>query len=134
VSSILYGTPTLYFFNSHNIRSSIITWCLIFQFIFQHHTNVPTVTLFSINVTLKHNNSPLLCWVLQWATWISLFQVEYQDESCSSDHKEGNGCVHVKRISVPLQIGGDVIYGVAHQHSGGIGSTLYGQVICNSYN
>jgi hypothetical protein len=33
-----------------------------------------------------------------------------------------------------MQTGGYVIYGVAHQHSGGIGSTLYGQVICNSYN
>jgi len=62
-----------------------------------------------------------------------LFQVEYEVESCSTDQKEGNGCVHVKRTSLPLQIGGYVIYGVAHQHSGGIGSTLYGQVICNSY-
>ncbi|PNX73499.1 stress up-regulated Nod 19 protein [Trifolium pratense] len=62
-------------------------------------------------------------------------KVEYQVESCSTDHKEGNGCVHVKRTSVRQQTGGYVIYGVAHQHSGGIGSTLYGQdgrVICSS--
>ncbi|CAJ2677960.1 stress up-regulated Nod 19 protein [Trifolium pratense] len=62
-------------------------------------------------------------------------QVEYQVESCSTDHKEGNGCVHVKRTSLPLKTGGYVIYGVAHQHSGGIGSTLYGQderIICSS--
>jgi hypothetical protein len=61
-----------------------------------------------------------------------LFQVEYDVESCSTDHNEGNGCLHVKRTSVPQQTGGYVIYGVAHQHSGGIGSTLYGQVICNT--
>ena len=29
--------------------------------------------------------------------------------------------------------GGYVIYGVAHQHTGGIGSTLYGQVILEFY-
>jgi len=28
-----------------------------------------------------------------------------------------------------MQKGGYVIYGVAHQHSGGAGSTLYGKVI-----
>ncbi|XP_045825973.1 uncharacterized protein LOC123918076 [Trifolium pratense] len=62
-------------------------------------------------------------------------KVEYQVESCSTDHKEENGCVHVKRTNLPFQTGGYVIYGVAHQHSGGIGSTLYGQdgrVICSS--
>ncbi|KEH31350.1 uncharacterized protein [Medicago truncatula] len=60
---------------------------------------------------------------------------EYQVESCSTDHKEGNSCVHVKRTSLPFQTGGYMIYGAAHQHSGGIGSTLYGQdgrVICSS--
>ncbi|MED6152477.1 hypothetical protein PIB30_092518 [Stylosanthes scabra] len=39
------------------------------------------------------------------------------------------------RTRLPLQKGGYVVYGVAHQHSGGIGSTLYGQdgrVICTS--
>lgn len=62
-------------------------------------------------------------------------KVEYLVESCSTDYKEGNGCVNVRRTSLPLQTGGYVIYGVAHQHSGGIGSTLYGQdgrVICSS--
>ncbi|CAJ2677949.1 unnamed protein product [Trifolium pratense] len=60
---------------------------------------------------------------------------EYQVESCSTNNKEENGCVHVKRTNLPLQTGGYVIYAVAHQHSGGIGSTLYGQdgrVICSS--
>ncbi|XP_045820178.1 uncharacterized protein LOC123913469 isoform X1 [Trifolium pratense] len=62
-------------------------------------------------------------------------QVEYRVESCSTNQKDGNDCVHVKRTSLPLETGGYVIYGVAHQHSGGIGSTLYGQdgrVICSS--
>ncbi|XP_020232962.1 uncharacterized protein LOC109813220 [Cajanus cajan] len=62
-------------------------------------------------------------------------QIEYEVESCSTGHKDGNGCNHVKRTSLPLPKGGYVIYGVAHQHSGGTGSTLYGQdgrVICSS--
>ncbi|KAK7399756.1 hypothetical protein VNO78_10945 [Psophocarpus tetragonolobus] len=62
-------------------------------------------------------------------------RVEYEVESCSTDQKDGNGCVHVKKTSLPMKKGGYVIYGVAHQHSGGIGSTLYGQdgrVICSS--
>nr|AAU14999.2 MtN19-like protein [Pisum sativum] len=62
-------------------------------------------------------------------------KIEYRVDSCSTDHKEGNGCVDVMKTSLPLQTGGYVIYGVAHQHSGGIGSTLYGQdgrVICSS--
>ncbi|XP_027345497.1 uncharacterized protein LOC113857619 isoform X2 [Abrus precatorius] len=62
-------------------------------------------------------------------------RIEYGVESCSTDHKDGNGCVHVKRTSLPMPTGGYVIYGVAHQHSGGTGSTLYGQdgrVICTS--
>lgn len=59
----------------------------------------------------------------------SLLQVEYQVESCSRENKDVNGCVDVKRTSVPMQTGGYVVYGVAHQHSGGIGSTLYGEVM-----
>ncbi|KAJ1394901.1 Stress up-regulated Nod 19 [Sesbania bispinosa] len=62
-------------------------------------------------------------------------KVEYEVESCSKDNKDGNGCLHVKRTSLPMRTGGYVIYGVAHQHSGGTGSTLYGQdgrVICSS--
>jgi hypothetical protein len=82
----------------------------------------------NLNLTLKHKTSPLLCWVYSEQHGFSLFQNEYQVESCSTDHKEGNSCVHVKRTSLPFQTGGYVIFGAAHQHSGGIGSTLYGQV------
>ncbi|CAJ1935877.1 unnamed protein product [Sphenostylis stenocarpa] len=62
-------------------------------------------------------------------------RTEYEVESFSSDKKDGNDYLHVKRTSVPMQKGGYVIYGVAHQHSGGTGSTLYGKdgrVICSS--
>ncbi|XP_047172396.1 uncharacterized protein LOC124840389 [Vigna umbellata] len=58
---------------------------------------------------------------------------EYNVESCSPG--EEKDCVHVKRTSFPMQKGGYLIYGVAHQHSGGIGSSLYGKdgrVICSS--
>ncbi|OIW18968.1 hypothetical protein TanjilG_09162 [Lupinus angustifolius] len=62
-------------------------------------------------------------------------KVEYDVESCSTNHMNGNGCIHVKRTRIPMKSGGYVIYGVSHQHSGGIGSTLYGEdgrVICSS--
>ncbi|MED6188557.1 hypothetical protein PIB30_087080, partial [Stylosanthes scabra] len=61
--------------------------------------------------------------------------IEYQVDPCNSESKKDNECLHVKRTSLPMQKGGYVVYGVAHQHSGGIGSTLYGQdgrVICTS--
>ncbi|KAG5057807.1 hypothetical protein AAZX31_05G116600 [Glycine max] len=62
-------------------------------------------------------------------------KTEYEVESCSTGQKNGNGCLDVKRTSLPMQKGGYVIYGVAHQHSGATGSTLYaqdGRVICSS--
>ncbi|KAI4336410.1 hypothetical protein L6164_014941 [Bauhinia variegata] len=61
--------------------------------------------------------------------------VEYEVKPCSIGHKDANSCIDVKKTSLPMPSGGYVIYGVAHQHSGGIGSTLYGQdgrVICSS--
>ena len=58
-----------------------------------------------------------------------MLQVEYQVEPCSKGRKDGKGCLDVKRTIVPMKAGGYVIYGVAHQHAGGIGSTLYGQVM-----
>ncbi|XP_022850390.1 uncharacterized protein LOC111372332 [Olea europaea var. sylvestris] len=61
-------------------------------------------------------------------------QIEYEVPSCAVD--AGNDyCTHTKSLHVSLPIGGDVIYGVAHQHAGGIGSALYGEdgrVICSS--
>ncbi|XP_045820184.1 uncharacterized protein LOC123913472 [Trifolium pratense] len=83
---------------------------------------VVPVKIYIIDVTDKGMNSDHRC------------KIEYNIEACNTDHKEGNSCVDVKRTSLPLP-GGYVIYGVAHQHSSGIGSTLYGQdgrVICSS--
>ncbi|CAI9113770.1 OLC1v1014439C1 [Oldenlandia corymbosa var. corymbosa] len=61
-------------------------------------------------------------------------QIEYSVESCSNADENGS-CVHTKSVSIILPTGGDVVYGVAHQHTGGIGSTLYGEdgrVLCSS--
>ncbi|XP_018625229.1 uncharacterized protein [Nicotiana tomentosiformis] len=61
-------------------------------------------------------------------------QIEYDVESCATAVANA-GRVHKKKISVTLPNGGDVVYGVAHQHSGGTGSTLRGEdgrVICSS--
>ncbi|KAL3529033.1 hypothetical protein ACH5RR_008355 [Cinchona calisaya] len=61
-------------------------------------------------------------------------QVEYQIDSCSTTAAH-DGCNHTKSASIALPTGGEVIYGVAHQHTGGLGSTLYGEdgrVICSS--
>ncbi|KAK3008368.1 hypothetical protein RJ639_014076 [Escallonia herrerae] len=61
-------------------------------------------------------------------------QIEYVIESCNSD-VASDGCFDTKRVSLSMPTGGDVIYGVAHQHTGGIGSALYGEdgrVICFS--
>jgi hypothetical protein len=60
---------------------------------------------------------------------ISLVQVEYQVESCSASGMADNGCTDTKRTILTMPTGGSVIYGAAHQHSGGIGSTLYREVI-----
>ncbi|KAJ6672141.1 STRESS UP-REGULATED NOD 19 PROTEIN [Salix viminalis] len=62
-------------------------------------------------------------------------QVEYDVEPCSTGDAVSDGCIDVQRTSLTIPAGGSVIYGVAHQHTGGIGSTLYGEdgrVICNS--
>ena len=45
---------------------------------------------------------------------------------------EGKGtepCIDVKVTKEVLPRGGDIVFGVAHQHSGGIGASLHGQVI-----
>ncbi|KAJ8541245.1 hypothetical protein K7X08_002061 [Anisodus acutangulus] len=62
-------------------------------------------------------------------------QMEYSVEPCSSAGANV-GCTDTKKLSVPFPIGGDVIYGVAHQHAGGAGSTLHGEdgrEICSSH-
>jgi hypothetical protein len=49
----------------------------------------------------------------------------------SSANAVSDGCIDVQRTSLTMPISGYVIYGVTHQHTGGIGSTLYGEVIFN---
>ncbi|KAL3613603.1 hypothetical protein CASFOL_042528 [Castilleja foliolosa] len=58
--------------------------------------------------------------------------IEYNVESCGAN----DSCTHTRTLTVSLPTGGDVIYGVGHQHTGGVGSTLYGEggrEICSSY-
>eukprot|EP00257_Ricinus_communis_P001061 XP_002511074.2 uncharacterized protein LOC8275475 isoform X2 [Ricinus communis] len=62
-------------------------------------------------------------------------QIEYEVKSCNAAGVAVDGCTDVKRTSLTMPTGGYVIYGVAHQHTGGTSSTLYGQdgrVICTS--
>jgi hypothetical protein len=54
-------------------------------------------------------------------------KVEYQVEECSSESRAKNDCVDVTATKQVLPRGGDIVFGVAHQHSGGIGASLHGQ-------
>ncbi|CAN1174497.1 hypothetical protein LINPERHAP2_LOCUS31349 [Linum perenne] len=58
-------------------------------------------------------------------------QIEYDVAPCESH----GWCVDVKKTHLRMPTSGYLVYGVAHQHTGGIGSTLYrknGEAICNS--
>ncbi|KAF0935184.1 hypothetical protein E2562_031039 [Oryza meyeriana var. granulata] len=44
--------------------------------------------------------------------------VEYQVEECSPDNRAKNECIDVKVTKEVLPCGGDIVFGVAHQHSG----------------
>ncbi|XP_058092871.1 uncharacterized protein LOC131239272 [Magnolia sinica] len=62
-------------------------------------------------------------------------KIEYDVEPCGAADMGKGHCVDSKKMSIVMPRGGDVIYGVAHQHWGGVGSTLHGQdgrVICSS--
>ncbi|KAM0947139.1 putative stress up-regulated Nod 19 [Dioscorea sansibarensis] len=66
---------------------------------------------------------------------VSACKVEYQVEPCDLSDRPNNRCIDIKKAKMIIPRGGDIVYGVAHQHSAGIGSTLYGQdgrVLCNS--
>ncbi|KAJ4975754.1 hypothetical protein NE237_000860 [Protea cynaroides] len=84
-----------------------------------------------------------LRYTVKWVDWedtivpvkIYIFDVEYDVEPCNSNDLGNNGCIDTKRASIVMPHGGEVIYGVAHQHSGGLSSTLFkedGQAICSS--
>ncbi|PHT32204.1 hypothetical protein CQW23_28541, partial [Capsicum baccatum] len=60
--------------------------------------------------------------------------IEYLVESCPASVSNVD-CSHTKKITVTFPSGGDIIYGVAHQHTGGTGMALHGEdgrVICSS--
>ncbi|KAJ0969274.1 hypothetical protein J5N97_022151 [Dioscorea zingiberensis] len=62
-------------------------------------------------------------------------KVEYQVEPCDLSDRSNDECIYTKKAKMVIPRGGDIVYGVAHQHSGGIGSALYGQdgrVLCAS--
>ncbi|KAK8994090.1 hypothetical protein V6N11_008296 [Hibiscus sabdariffa] len=62
-------------------------------------------------------------------------KVEYDIEPCHATGLADDGCIDNRRISLDMPFGGYLIYGVAHQHSGGSGFALYredGQVMCSS--
>ncbi|XP_010255827.1 PREDICTED: uncharacterized protein LOC104596392 isoform X2 [Nelumbo nucifera] len=62
-------------------------------------------------------------------------RIEYEVESCSTTGVVNGGCIDSKKASIVIPRGGHVIYGVAHQHSGGTGAALYGEdgrVLCSS--
>ncbi|KAM1739516.1 hypothetical protein FF1_015085 [Malus domestica] len=58
--------------------------------------------------------------------WVVEYDVE---ESCSAN---SDACIDSQSSMATMPTGGYVVYGVAHQHTGGIGSTLYGKVISSS--
>jgi len=61
-------------------------------------------------------------------------QVEYDVAPCSAGSPPSD-CIHTHEAHMVIPRGGDVIYAVAHQHTGGVGSVLYGQdgrEICSS--
>ncbi|CAM0947216.1 unnamed protein product [Alopecurus aequalis] len=63
-------------------------------------------------------------------------KVDYQVEECRAVNRANNDCIHVKTVRAVLPRGGDIVYAVAHQHSGGSGSSLHGQdgrLLCESF-
>ncbi|WCJ36369.1 hypothetical protein M5689_017573 [Euphorbia peplus] len=62
-------------------------------------------------------------------------KIEYDVEPCQANGMWPNACIDARKTNIVMPKGGYVIYGAAHQHAGGIGSTLYrqdGRVICKS--
>ncbi|KAF3614991.1 putative beta-1,4-xylosyltransferase IRX10L-like [Capsicum annuum] len=60
--------------------------------------------------------------------------IKYLVESCPASVSNVD-CSHTKKITVTFPSGGDIIYRVAHQHTGGTGMALHGEdgrVICSS--
>ncbi|XP_073300111.1 uncharacterized protein [Primulina huaijiensis] len=87
-------------------------------------TSIVPVRVFVLDVTdivTKVNNS-------QGIVYRHDCQVEYQVKSCSSIiDLAKTRCIDTKSVSFTLPRGGNLVYGVGHQHVGGVGIALYGQ-------
>ncbi|XP_020247133.1 uncharacterized protein LOC109824914 [Asparagus officinalis] len=62
-------------------------------------------------------------------------KIEYQVDQCEPQTVHSGKCVDTKKAIVIIPKGGDIVYAVGHQHSGGLGSSVYGQdgrVLCTS--
>ncbi|KAL5992472.1 hypothetical protein ACLOJK_013391 [Asimina triloba] len=62
-------------------------------------------------------------------------QFEYSIEACSTWDGDDGRCVHSKNSKAMLPHGGNIIFGVGHQHWGGRGVALYGRdgrLLCES--
>lgn len=60
-------------------------------------------------------------------------RVEYRVDACAAE--ERGACVHTQAATQVLPRGGDVVFGVSHQHSGGIAAALHGddgRLLCAS--
>ena len=55
-------------------------------------------------------------------------QIEFNVEQSTTGIADNNNYTSAKKSSMSFPAGGDVVYGVAHQHGGGIGSAIYGEV------
>lgn len=61
--------------------------------------------------------------------------VEYDVPQCSAGIHSPGDCIDIREANMAIPQGGNVIYGVGHQHTGGAGLALYGQdgrEICTS--
>lgn len=61
-------------------------------------------------------------------------KIEYNVESCPAG-VNSDQCVDTRRVTLSAPTSGDIIYGVGHQHTGGIGTSLYGEggrLLCSS--
>ncbi|XP_068666102.1 uncharacterized protein [Aristolochia californica] len=62
-------------------------------------------------------------------------KIEYEVAACTEEASTIGMCVDNKKTNLVIPQGGELVYGVAHQHWGGVGSSLYGQngrLICSS--
>ncbi|PWA55556.1 hypothetical protein CTI12_AA426450 [Artemisia annua] len=76
-----------------------------------------------------------LKYTVEWVDWsnsvapvkVFILDIEFDVEQSTTGIANNNNYASTIKSSMSFPAGGDVVYGVAHQHSGGIGSTLYGE-------